>query len=135
MPDSPDKAHAVKTLADLQGLTGGPGVAAVTAGPGVTNSLTALKNAQLAQTPLILLAGGNRAQSLGEIQSLARAGAVEVEAGVEQARELEGDPERTLDPDLAERVGERRIEASVEELRQAVRRQQDRARGFAVALA
>ncbi|MGB4978500.1 MAG: thiamine pyrophosphate-binding protein, partial [Anaerolineae bacterium] len=31
-------------------LTGIPGVAAVTAGPGVTNTLTALKNAQMAQS-------------------------------------------------------------------------------------
>ncbi len=38
-------------------LTGIPGVAAVTAGPGVTNTLTAIKNAQLAQSPLILLGG------------------------------------------------------------------------------
>jgi acetolactate synthase-1/2/3 large subunit len=38
-------------------ITGVPGVAAVTAGPGVTNSLTALKNAQMAQTPMILLGG------------------------------------------------------------------------------
>jgi acetolactate synthase-1/2/3 large subunit len=38
-------------------LTGVPGVAAVTAGPGVTNTITALKNAQLAQSPLILLGG------------------------------------------------------------------------------
>ncbi len=38
-------------------LTGIPGVAAVTAGPGVTNSITALKNAQMAQSPLILIGG------------------------------------------------------------------------------
>ena len=38
-------------------LTGVPGVAAVTAGPGVTNTITAVKNAQLAQSPLILLGG------------------------------------------------------------------------------
>ncbi len=38
-------------------LTGIPGVAAVTAGPGVTNSITALKNAQLAESPLLLLGG------------------------------------------------------------------------------
>ncbi|MDH5753238.1 MAG: thiamine pyrophosphate-binding protein, partial [Deltaproteobacteria bacterium] len=38
-------------------LTGLPGVAAVTAGPGLTNSITAVKNAQLAQSPLVLLGG------------------------------------------------------------------------------
>ena len=36
---------------------GHTGVAAVTAGPGVTNTITAVKNAQLAQSPLILLGG------------------------------------------------------------------------------
>ena len=38
-------------------LTGTPGVAAVTAGPGVTNTVTALKNAQLAQSPVLVLGG------------------------------------------------------------------------------
>ncbi|MEO8277797.1 MAG: thiamine pyrophosphate-binding protein [Thermoanaerobaculia bacterium] len=38
-------------------LTGIPGVAAVTAGPGLTNTITAIKNAQMAQSPVILLGG------------------------------------------------------------------------------
>jgi acetolactate synthase-like protein len=38
-------------------LTGIPGVAAVTAGPGVTNAVTAVKNAQMAQSPLVLMGG------------------------------------------------------------------------------
>lgn len=38
-------------------LTGITGVAAVTAGPGVTNTITAVKNAQMAQSPLVLLGG------------------------------------------------------------------------------
>jgi thiamine pyrophosphate-dependent acetolactate synthase large subunit-like protein len=38
-------------------LTGIPGVATVTAGPGITNIITAIKNAQLAQSPLVLLGG------------------------------------------------------------------------------
>jgi thiamine pyrophosphate-dependent acetolactate synthase large subunit-like protein len=38
-------------------LTGVPGVAAVTAGPGATNTITAVKNAQLAQSPVVLLGG------------------------------------------------------------------------------
>ncbi len=38
-------------------LTGTPGVAAVTAGPGLTNTITALKNAQLAQSSLVVIAG------------------------------------------------------------------------------
>ena len=38
-------------------LTGVPGVCAVTAGPGVTNTVTAVKNAQEAQQPIIVLGG------------------------------------------------------------------------------
>jgi thiamine pyrophosphate-dependent acetolactate synthase large subunit-like protein len=38
-------------------MTGVPGVAAVTAGPGVTNTITAVKNAQLAQSAVVLLGG------------------------------------------------------------------------------
>ena len=38
-------------------LTGIPGVAAVTAGPGLTNSITAVKNAQMAQSPVVILGG------------------------------------------------------------------------------
>lgn len=38
-------------------LTGVPGVAVVTAGPGVTNTITAIQNASLAQSPMILLGG------------------------------------------------------------------------------
>lgn len=38
-------------------LSGIPGVAAVTAGPGLTNTITAVKNAQLAQSPVIILGG------------------------------------------------------------------------------
>src|SRR6188508_3100927 len=38
-------------------MTGAIGVAAVTAGPGVTNTITAVKNAQMAQSPVIVLGG------------------------------------------------------------------------------
>jgi len=55
--DVRDEVNAVFAADAIGRITGVPGVAAVTAGPGVTNSLTALKNAQMAQTPLILLGG------------------------------------------------------------------------------
>ena len=55
--DVRDEVNAVFAADAVGRLTGVPGVAAVTAGPGVTNSLTALKNAQMAQTPLVLLGG------------------------------------------------------------------------------
>ncbi len=55
--DARGEATAV-FAADAAGrLTGVPGVAAVTAGPGVSNAVTALKNAQLAQSPVIVLGG------------------------------------------------------------------------------
>lgn len=38
-------------------LTGIPGVAVVTAGPGLTNTLTAIKNAQMAESPVVIVAG------------------------------------------------------------------------------
>ncbi len=38
-------------------MTGIPGVCAVTAGPGVTNTITAVKNAQEAQQPIIVIGG------------------------------------------------------------------------------
>ncbi|MCB0553979.1 MAG: hypothetical protein KDD02_10535 [Phaeodactylibacter sp.] len=55
--DVRDEASAVFAADAIGRLTGIPGVAAVTAGPGVTNSITALKNAQMAQSPVLLLGG------------------------------------------------------------------------------
>src|SRR5947209_5427137 len=51
------EADAVFAADAVARLSGVPGVAAVTAGPGVTNTLTAIKNAQLAQSPVVLLGG------------------------------------------------------------------------------
>jgi acetolactate synthase-1/2/3 large subunit len=51
------EATAVFAADAVARLTGIPGVAAVTAGPGATNTMTAIKNAQLAQSPLVLLGG------------------------------------------------------------------------------
>ncbi|HEY8022452.1 MAG TPA: thiamine pyrophosphate-binding protein [Thermoanaerobaculia bacterium] len=51
------EADAVFAADAVARLTGVPGVAAVTAGPGATNAVTAVKNAQLAQSPLVLLGG------------------------------------------------------------------------------
>jgi acetolactate synthase-like protein len=55
--DVRDEATAV-FAADATGrLSGTPGVAAVTAGPGVTNALTAIRNARLAQSPVVVIGG------------------------------------------------------------------------------
>ncbi len=55
--DTRHEATAVFAADAVARLTGVPGVAAVTAGPGVTNAVTALQNARLAQSPLVLLGG------------------------------------------------------------------------------
>lgn len=55
--DVRDEATAVFAADAVSRLSGVPGVAAVTAGPGVTNAITAVKNAQMAQSPLVLLGG------------------------------------------------------------------------------
>jgi acetolactate synthase-like protein len=51
------EVNAVFAADAVARMTGIPGVAAVTAGPGVTNAITALKNAQMAQSPVVLLGG------------------------------------------------------------------------------
>jgi acetolactate synthase-1/2/3 large subunit len=51
------EATAVFAADAVARLSGIPGVAVVTAGPGATNTVTAVKNAQLAQSPLILIGG------------------------------------------------------------------------------
>ena len=51
------EATAVFAADAVARLTGVPGVAVVTAGPGVTNTITAIKNAELAQSPLVLVGG------------------------------------------------------------------------------
>jgi len=51
------EATAVFAADAVARISGIPGVAAVTAGPGATNTITAVKNAQLAQSPVVLLGG------------------------------------------------------------------------------
>ncbi len=55
--DVRDEVSAVFAADAVARMTGVPGVAAVTAGPGVTNTITAVKNAQLAQSPLLIFGG------------------------------------------------------------------------------
>ena len=55
--DVRDEGNAVFAADAVSRMTGTVGVAAVTAGPGVTNTVTAIKNAQMAQSPLILFGG------------------------------------------------------------------------------
>jgi len=55
--DVRDEANAVFAADACSRLTGTPGVAAVTAGPGATNTITAVKNAQLAQSAIVVFGG------------------------------------------------------------------------------
>jgi acetolactate synthase-like protein len=55
--DVRDEGNAVFAADAVARMTGTVGAAAVTAGPGVTNTVTAIKNAMMAQSPLILFGG------------------------------------------------------------------------------
>ncbi len=70
--DVRDEATAVFAADAAARLSGLPGVAAVTAGPGISNTITALKNAQLAQSPLLLLGGAapTALQGRGALQDI-----------------------------------------------------------------
>lgn len=70
--DVRDEATAVFAADATARLSGVPGVAAVTAGPGITNTITALKNAQLAQSPVILIGGAapTALQGRGALQDI-----------------------------------------------------------------
>ena len=70
--DVRDEVTAVFAADAVARLTGVPGVAAVTAGPGVTNTITAVKNAQLAQSPLVILGGatGTILKGRGSLQDI-----------------------------------------------------------------
>jgi len=70
--DVRDEATAVFAADASARLSGLPGVAAVTAGPGISNTITALKNAQLAQSPVILLGGAapTALQGRGALQDI-----------------------------------------------------------------
>ncbi|MBN8494617.1 MAG: thiamine pyrophosphate-binding protein, partial [Burkholderiales bacterium] len=70
--DVRDEVTAVFAADASARLTGRPGVAAVTAGPGITNTITALKNAQLAQSPVVLIGGAapTALQGRGALQDI-----------------------------------------------------------------
>ncbi len=55
--DVRDEVNAVFAADAVARMTGTIGACAVTAGPGVTNTITAVKNAQMAQSPIIIFGG------------------------------------------------------------------------------
>ena len=100
--DTRDEATAVFAADAMARLTGAPGVAAVTAGPGLTNTVTALKNAQLAQSPLLLLGGAapTALQGRGALQDVDQtpliAPHVKKVFRVRRVRDLDGAVEQAL---------------------------------------
>ncbi|MCG8456112.1 MAG: thiamine pyrophosphate-binding protein, partial [Holophagales bacterium] len=101
--DVRDEATAAFAADAVSRLTGRPGVAAVTAGPGVTNTITAIKNAQMAQYPLVLLGGatGTILKGRGSLQDIDQRALVEPHvkwlAEVERVRDLVPAVERAFD--------------------------------------
>ena len=101
--DVRDEASAAFAADAVSRLTGVPGVAAVTAGPGVTNTITAVKNAQMAQSPLVLLGGatGTILKGRGSLQDIDQLALVEPHvkwmAAVERVRELVPAIEEAID--------------------------------------
>ncbi len=101
------EATAVFAADAVARLTGRPGAAAVTAGPGATNTITAVKNAQMAQSPVLLLVGATATalKGRGALQDIDQLALLkphvkrvfrpkrlrDVASSVEQALDLAGD--------------------------------------------
>ena len=66
------EVNAVFAADAVARLSGQIGVAAVTAGPGLTNTITAIKNAQMAESPLLLIGGAaaNLSKGRGALQDI-----------------------------------------------------------------
>ena len=76
--DVRDEGNAVFAADATARLSGTVGVAAVTAGPGVTNSLTPLRNALMARSPVLLLGGATATvlRGRGSLQDIDQIAAV-----------------------------------------------------------
>jgi len=76
--DVRDEANAVFAADATARLTGSIGVAAVTAGPGLTNSMTPLRNALMARSPVVLLCGATATvlRGRGSLQDIDQMAAV-----------------------------------------------------------
>ncbi|XP_077578893.1 2-hydroxyacyl-CoA lyase 2 [Stigmatopora nigra] len=70
--DTRHEATAVFAADAVARLSGTVGIAVVTAGPGLTNTVTAIKNAQMAESPLLLMGGaaGTLLQGRGALQDI-----------------------------------------------------------------
>ena len=101
--DTRHEANAVFAADAVSRLTGVPGVAAVTAGPGVTNTITAIKNAQLAHSPVIVLGGATATilKGRGSLQDIDQMALVEphvkMAAAVTRVKDLPGTLEKAFE--------------------------------------
>lgn len=70
--DTRHEVTAVFAADAVARVTGVPGVACVTAGPGLTNTVTAVKNAQMAESPVVLFGGcaATLAKGRGALQDI-----------------------------------------------------------------
>ena len=70
--DTRHEVNAVFAADAVARVTGVPGVAVVTAGPGLTNTVTAVKNAQMAESPVVLMGGcaATLAKGRGALQDI-----------------------------------------------------------------
>ncbi len=93
-------AHAV--------LTGGVGIAMVTAGPGVTNCVTAMANAQLERVPVLLIGGcAPRPQDdLGPLQGIAHVEIMQPVTRYARTLRVSGNVLRDLDKAFAAAAGD-----------------------------
>lgn len=104
--DVRDEASAAFAADASSRLSGIPGVVAVTAGPGLTNTITAIKNAQMAQSPLVLLGGatGTILKGRGSLQDIDQQALFEPHvkwfALVEKVRDLAAAVEQAFDEAL-----------------------------------
>ena len=73
------EATAVFAADAVSRLSGTIGVAAITAGPGLTNTITAIKNAQMAQVPILILGGATATvlKNRGSLQDIDHLSVVE----------------------------------------------------------
>lgn len=101
--DTRSEAAAVFAADTVSRLSGIPGVAVVTAGPGVTNTITAIKNAQLAHSPLLVLGGATASilKGRGSLQDIDQLAAVrphvKMAASIRRFKELPGTIERAFE--------------------------------------
>jgi acetolactate synthase-like protein len=70
--DTRHEANAAFAADAVSRLSGKIGVCVVTAGPGLTNTVTAIKNAQMAESPLLLIGGcaANLSKGRGALQDI-----------------------------------------------------------------